>query len=155
MVDTGELIFDAYYRIGTKNENIKFHIAQCVEGDIDRDTCIKLAYSSCNMACLAIDIVRGRLGINMISALAHPKVMSRIGTLKQLMRDEVSVPQIAWADSACKHLPLILRTLNGFAVSPVRFNASIGLMLAGKPCWAYVVFRFNGRKWVCTSCDFW
>ncbi|TCD54809.1 hypothetical protein EJ419_01545 [Alloscardovia theropitheci] len=155
MIDNSELTFDTYYHIGTKKENIKFHIAQCVNGDIDKQTCIKLAYSSCNMACLAIDVVRGRLGFNMLNSLAHPKVISRLNSLSVLLCEENGSSQIVWADRACKHLPIIIRTFNGFAVSPVRFNANVGLMLAGKPCWAYVVFRFNGRKWVCTSCDFW
>lgn len=150
------LAFDTYYRIGrSKKETIKFHISQCVDGDIDKKTCVKLAYNSCNIACLAIDIVRGRLGSNMLRNLAQPKVISQIENLAQLLRDEPPTMKVPWADASRKHLPVMLRTMNGFAVSPVYFEANVGLSLGGQPCWANVVMRCNGHKWACSHCDFW
>ncbi|MFC0266099.1 hypothetical protein [Alloscardovia macacae] len=153
--DSDDLIFDTYYRVGTSNETIRFHIAQCVSGDIDRDTCVKLAYNSCNVACLAIDIVRGRLGVNMLNALVHPTVIGYLENLIELLDLQPSTFVIPWADGTRKHHLLILRTLNGFVISPTHFTANIGLTVGGQPCWAYVVFRSNGRKWMCMHCDFW
>ncbi|WP_018143641.1 hypothetical protein [Alloscardovia criceti] len=150
-----ELAFDIYYRIGTKKETIKFHISQCVSGDIERSMCVKLSYNSCNVACLAIDIVRGRLGTSLLKTLATPQVISKLENLAHLIQNESAHRGVPWADSLCKNYPVILRVMNGFVVSPTHFHASVGLMLAGKACWANVNFRFNGRKWQCTSCDFW
>ena len=152
----GSLAFDTYYRIGqNRKEVIKFHISQCVDGDIDKRTCVKLAYNSCNIACLAIDIARGRLGSNMLRNLAQPRVINQIENLARLLKEEPSAQQVPWADASRKHMPVILRTMNGFAVSPVYFESNIGLTLGGQPCWANVVMRACGHKWSCTHCDFW
>ncbi|MFD0704948.1 hypothetical protein ACFQY8_04210 [Alloscardovia venturai] len=151
-----ELVFDTYHSIGRKNEYIRFHIAQCVCGDIPKDTCEQLALNSCNVACLALDVVRDRLSINMLNSLVTPRVIGQISNLKDLLKEERHGKQlIPWADASRKHLPFILRTLNGFVVSPTCFDANVGLTLGSSPCWVNVVFRLKGQKWMCHSIDFW
>ena len=108
----GSLAFDTYYRIGqNRKEVIKFHISQCVDGDIDKRTCVKLAYNSCNIACLAIDIVHADvLKANMLRNLAQPRVINQIENLARLLKEEPSAQQVPWADASSKHMPVILRT---------------------------------------------
>lgn len=149
------LAFDVYCRIGSRGEYLKFHIAQCVSGDIEKDLAVRLAYNACNVACLALDVVRGRLSMSLLNSLVTYKVISQLENLAALLKDSGPNPDVPWMDVSRKHLPLVLRSYNGFVVSSTCIDSTVGLTLGDKSCWVDVVFRFNGHKWICDSLDFW
>lgn len=149
------LAFDVYQKIGSRGEFLKLHIAQCVEGDLDRETSARLAYNACNVAALALDVVRGRLSMSMLNSLATYKVISQIENLMKVLKESPNDSNIPWLDAAHRHLPFVLRSYNGFVISSTCFDSLVGLSLGDKSCWVDLVFRFNGHKWVCEELDFW
>lgn len=52
--------YDGSIRIELSNRPVPFHISRCYPGTLSEAECRKFSLASCRLACMSLDVVRGR-----------------------------------------------------------------------------------------------
>lgn len=146
--------FEFIKTAGATKTNIKFHIARCVPEDISRAECGKIAINACNIACLSIDVLRGRLSPKLLTRLMSPEIIEKMLITEAFAQKYSDPGHFDAIDSAeTRHMPVIARFVYVMATSPVTCEATILLGIGPNLCWCNLVISKQRGKWICTMCD--
>lgn len=144
-------VLDGHIVVELSNNPVSYHIAQCFLGVVDPEQGRELARSSCRIACMAVDVARGRLPSNRLQRAATSQCIDRLGTMTQLLgRTRTSADD---PDGQMGRLPAIPRSVNGMMLSPARVEMTVHLMIGMSHHWVNLIMQYMGSRWLCVMVD--
>ncbi|MCI1864494.1 MAG: hypothetical protein LKI88_00935 [Bifidobacterium sp.] len=130
---------------------VRYHFSRCFLGEIGDEECREIAMSACRIACMALDVSRGKISSMILRRLMTSVCIKRLETLSLLMLNHMRT------DSALRRkmcvLPVIPRMINGMIISPDTLEISVHVMIGDLHHWTSLVLRRMGSRWMCTTAD--
>lgn len=103
---------------------------------------------TCQLACMGMDVIRGKLGPSSISPALTSNMLKRLEfTAAILQRDTRN------DDPLHRRIPVMPRHMFATVVDPVCFDACVGMTIGRDNHRASVVIRQEGSRWICTMLD--
>lgn len=142
---------DGYLDVELSNAPVRYHIAYCFGAEPDPAECGALARSACVVACMAADIMRGRMPPPALSRTMTGECLDRLVTMARIVEGH----ELTRGETrrGPYHLPAMPRWLEGMLVNPATLDMTIGLTIGRERYLANVVLKRSGGRWVCTLAD--
>ncbi|PLS30036.1 hypothetical protein Uis1B_2162 [Bifidobacterium margollesii] len=128
---------------------VRMRVCRVSHHDLSAGECADLATRSCHLACIAADVVRGRLRPQILDNRLTEKSIDRLMFLAALLETDKDA-QDTWH----RHLPVVPQYLFGTLLNPECFDACIGLSIGYEDYHVSLVLRRKGSRWLCTMLDF-
>ena len=116
---------------------VPYRISVGFRSDLDREQFHAAAMRTCQLACMAADMIRGR---------DVPATMARVVSASCRGDEELR-------RRMCKP-PVVPRLVHGMLVSPTRFEMAVCLGIGSEGYCSSVVLSLMGSRWVCVLADF-
>lgn len=143
--------YDGALDIELSNLPIPFHISYCFPGAASEKTCHGLAMHACRVATMSMDVVRGRIPSQNLERYLTGPCLRKLETMAYLLGNHMKThPKLR--EELC-YLPVIPSMANGMMVSPTTLEMVVGMKIGTTQYWSSMVFKVNGRRWVCTFSD--
>lgn len=142
---------DGYLHVELATAPVPYHIVRCFAGEISQADGKALAMSSCRIACMVVDVVRGRRVANILQRAMTESCMSRLVTMSHLIENHVRTHEEIRA-TFC-HLPAVPHLLDGMLVSADTLEMAVSLSVGTMSFWVSLVLKRMGSRWVCTFAD--
>ncbi|WP_300766829.1 hypothetical protein [uncultured Bifidobacterium sp.] len=149
-------IIDGRVRLAIDGLFVPYHITTCFRSELGADAFHAAAVRSCQLACMAADIVRGRSVPSSVFRVASHSCVSRLQTMAMLLeihRDEHGGEDHE-EQADMRRYPVVPFMVNGMLVSPERFEMCVRLGIGRVTYWSSLVFRLTGSRWLCVLADF-
>jgi hypothetical protein len=130
-------------------EPIHVQIMRCDPHDASKRQCLDLAAQCCLTTIQAIDVVRGRLDLKVLSKTATSLVVRRIENLCTLL-DSCNQTDTRY-EMYIGNLPIRSANIHGVLLNPFTFEASLGIHIGSAKYWANIVLNTLGSQWMCTE----
>lgn len=143
--------YDGSIRVELSNNPIPYHIARCFPGKMDEDECSRFAMHSCRIACMSLDVVRGRTPPQVLQRAVTPPCLKRLETMSYLLENHMRTHQDL-KKRLC-YLPAIPSLVYGTLVSPETTEIVVSLNIGEICYWVNLVLKQVGSRWVCTLAD--
>ncbi|WP_314688148.1 hypothetical protein [uncultured Bifidobacterium sp.] len=131
---------------------VPYRISMTFRSDLDRVQFHAAAMRTCQLACMAADMVRGRDVPPAMERVVSTSCLSRLRTMSMLM--DIRLNSDAELRSRMCKPPVVPRLVNGMLVSPTRFDMSVCLGIGSQGYCSSVVLSLMGSRWVCVLADF-
>lgn len=142
---------DGSIRVELSNSPVPYHMARCYPGRLDAGQCRHFAMLSCRIACMSLDIVRGRTPPQVLQRTVSPPCLKRLETMSYLLENHMRTHQ-ELRKQLC-YLPAIPSLVYGTLVSPETSEAVVSLFVGDISYWVNLVFKQVGARWMCTLAD--
>lgn len=144
---------DGYIMVELAQRPVPYHIARCFRetGDDHIPQCQALALSTCRMACMMADFIRGRLPVSMLQRAFAASCLKKLQTMAYLIDNHLaSHPEMKAGFCV---LPVIPHWIDGMLISPTVFEVTVHMTIGPKHYWANLKLRMVGCRWMCTVAD--
>ena len=143
--------YDGFVDVELAHQPIPYHISSAFAGLVEQRDFHALAMCSCRVACLAADVIRGKLAAKILRRAVNSSVLTRLERLAHLMDARMS------RDSSFKALfrypPVVPHWLSGMLVSPTCLEICIQISIGRQHLWSTLRLEQVGNRWVCTYAD--
>lgn len=134
-----------YY--GSDANGVKIRVSRIVPQDLDQAGCADVAAKACHLACMAVDVMRGRLNANLLDNFVCEQGIERLLFMGELLNYEGS-------DLIRGNLPVIPLFLYGTVIDTDHFDACIGISIGTEKYRVSMVLERQGSRWTSTFLDF-
>ncbi|MCH4161193.1 MAG: Rv3235 family protein [Bifidobacterium sp.] len=143
--------FERIIELGVGMLPVPLHLARCSPSSVSDELCLGLSVSACRLACMAVDVIRGRLDARLLRKAVDLPVISKLEMFTLLLDEH-------WVRSAdiqreMLRLPVVARNLHAVLVSPQRVEVLVHMNIGRTQYWANVILRLRNERWVCTMLD--
>lgn len=142
---------DGSIRIELSNRPVPYHISRCYPGTMSEADCRQFALSSCRLACMSLDVVRGRTPPQSLQQALSGPCIQRLETMSYLLENHLRTHQELKA-KLC-YLPAVPTLVHATLVSPDTTETVVSLGVGKTTYWVTLVFRRTGSRWICTTAD--
>lgn len=143
--------YDGTIAVELSNRPVPYHITRCFPQELKRGQRQRLAMSSCRIACMCVDVVRGRIPPHNIELMVSPSCMKRLETMAYLLKNHMRTHPDLKAQLC--YLPAVPTLVNAVLVSPTTTEAVASVVIGQVRYWISLVYRLESGKWICTSAD--
>lgn len=143
--------YDGSIRIELSNRPVPFHISRCYPGTLSEAECRKFSLASCRLACMSLDVVRGRTPPQRLQQALSGACVQRLETMSYLLENHLRThPELK---AKLCYLPAIPMLVYTTLVSPDITETVVSLSVGQSTYWVTLVFRRSGSRWICTTAD--
>ena len=142
---------DGYINIELSKEPVPYHIVRCYGSEITAEESHTLAVSSCWLACMCADVIRGRQTPSKLRRHLSANCLDRLETLAHLLNNHMQSHR-ELRERLC-YLPVVPHKIMGTYVSPVTLELTAHLTIGRGHYWANLVLKRAGGRWLCTIAD--
>lgn len=146
-------VHEGKLRIGFSRGYLEYHVGMCYFDNRDEEAFINLALKTCQIACIAADISRGRPISPAMSKLLTPKCMNKLSNMWKLMDEYSSDQHDTESRSAIRKFPAVPVLFNGMLVSPTHFEGVVHIIAGQTQYWVSLALELRYNKWICTYAD--
>ena len=143
--------YDGFVIVELAHEPIPYHISSTFQGLVEERECHALAVCACRVACLAVDVIRGKLASTILRRAVNSSVLDRLDRLAYLMDTRMN------SDSAFKAVfrypPVVPHWLSGMLISPTCLEMCAQISIGRQQMWSTLRLEQVGNRWVCTYAD--
>lgn len=132
-------------------EPVPYRIVCVAAGMVEDAGIHAMAVSSCRMACLAADVMRGSLSPAALRRAMEPACLRRLETMAYLM--DASMAADEGLRVRMRYLPVAPLSVSGMLVGPEAAEMAVHLMVAGQSYWSNLRFERRGSRWICSVAD--
>lgn len=151
--DTGPpFVIEGVLAVAFGGGAVPYRISMAFRSDLDRVQFHAAAMRTCQLACMAADMVRGRDVPPAMERVVSTSCLSRLRTMSMLMDIRLSSDE-GLRSRMCTP-PVVPRLVNGVMVSPTRFDMAVCMGIGAEGYCASVVLSLMGSRWVCVLADF-
>ncbi|WEV63305.1 Rv3235 family protein [Bifidobacterium sp. ESL0732] len=143
--------YDGSIRIELSNRPVPYHISRCYPGALSEAECQKFSLACCRLACMSLDVVRGRTPPQSLQRTLSGPCIQRLETLSYLLENHLRTHQELKA-KLC-YLPAVPMLVYTTLVSPNTIEVVVSLAVGKSTYWVTLVFRRSGSRWICTTAD--
>ncbi|WEV68327.1 hypothetical protein OZX72_04995 [Bifidobacterium sp. ESL0769] len=143
--------YDGSIRIELSNRPVPYHISRCYPGTLSEAECRKFSLSSCRLACMSLDVVRGRTPPQSLQHSLSGPCVQRLETMSYLLENHMRTHQELKA-KLC-YLPAVPMLVYTTLVSPETTETVVSLCVGKSTYWVTLVFHRSGSRWICTTAD--
>lgn len=145
---------DGFISVEMAQRPVPYHIARCFPkgaGDERIPQGQALALSTCRMACMTADFVRGRLPGSMLQRAFAAACLKRLQTMAYLIDNHMAThPELR---ARLCLLPVIPHWIDGMLISPSAFEVTVHMTIGPEHYWVNLKLRLIGCRWMCTVAD--
>lgn len=143
--------YDGYVHAELSNQPISYHISRCYPGVLSEVECQRFALASCRIACMSMDVIRGRIPPRKLQRVLNASCLRRLETMAYLLENHLRTHRELKARLA--YLPAMPTLVYGTLVSPDTTETVVNLMIGKDSYWVNLVLKRTGSRWVCTTAD--
>ncbi|WEV68524.1 Rv3235 family protein [Bifidobacterium sp. ESL0775] len=143
--------YDGSIRVELSNRPIPYHISCCYPATMSEAECRRFALASCRIACMCLDVVRGRTPPQKLQRALSGPCVQRLETMSYLLENHLRTHKELKA-KLC-YLPAVPMLVYGTLVSPETTEIVISLGVGKTSYWVTLVLRRTGSRWICTTAD--
>lgn len=130
---------------------VSMHIARCAPSTLSNEQCQGLSVSACRLACMALDVTRGRLNPRLLQRAVDAAIIRKLEILGSLLNERP--PRNDADDHEILRLPVVARDLETVLVSPQLLEVVVHMNIGRTQYWANVIMRHRNGRWICTMLD--
>lgn len=142
---------DGFIHVELSKQPVPYHIVKCCANEISPEESQTLAMSSCWLACMCADVIRGRLSSTMLQRKLTANCLKKLDTLSHLMKNHLQTHR-ELRERLC-YLPAVPHKVLGMFVSPTTLETTAHLTIGKNHYWANLVLKRMGSRWMCTVAD--
>ncbi|KAA8822540.1 Rv3235 family protein [Bifidobacterium vespertilionis] len=143
--------FEVNVTIAQGDGDIRMRLCQYVGSDMDRREGIGLGVAAAQLACKAMEIIRGRLQTDRLVRAVAQKAINKLSTMSVLYHSHLQRhPELR---QRALTLPVRARGINAVVRSADHFEACVHLTVGRTNYLSTVVFNHRGGRWMCTALD--
>ncbi|KAB8295491.1 Rv3235 family protein [Bifidobacterium avesanii] len=143
--------FEVDVNLTPQGEPIPVRVRRYVARDMSRRDGIGLAAAAAQLACRAMEIVRGRLDADKLVRAATMQTVRKLGTMALLYRSHLQRhPELKRRTLS---LPVEAKGVDAVVRSADHVEAWVRLNVGRTDYWSTVVFDYVGGRWLCTTLD--
>lgn len=143
--------YDGFVTVELAHEPIPYHISSTFQEPMKERECHALAVCACRVACLAVDVIRGKLASTILRRAVNSSVLDRLDRLAHLMDTRMN------SDSSFKAVfrypPVVPHWLSGMLISPTCLEMCAQVSIGRQQMWSTLRLEQVGNRWVCTYAD--
>lgn len=155
---------DAQVMLGISRFPVLIHVARVSEEDMADEECVRVSSVAGTIACIAVDVVRGRLSVEGLYKFMTAPTVSKLVLLESLLHQDRQKKESGLADSEiyanrrthaflCRHMPVVPRRIHAMVVNPRRMNVVVSFSIGTELCWGSMRWQRMGGRWLCDYCD--
>ncbi|MCI1217880.1 MAG: Rv3235 family protein [Bifidobacterium crudilactis] len=130
---------------------VSMHIARCAPSTLSNEQCQGLSVSACRLACMALDVTRGRLNPRLLQRAVDAPIIHKLEILGTLLSEHL--PGDGVGNHEILRLPVVARDLETVLVSPQLLEVVVHMNIGRTQYWANVIMRHRNGRWICTMLD--
>ncbi|MBT1181290.1 hypothetical protein JS531_04750 [Bifidobacterium sp. CP2] len=142
---------DGFIQVELSAEPVPYHIITTFDECPDEGECHALALSSCRVACLSLDVVRGQIASSTLRKALTAPCLRRLETFSYLMRTRMERDEEL--RMMLKYLPSIPHSVTGMLVGPTTFEVAVHLTVGRTTFWTNLKLVYIGCRWMCSVAD--
>lgn len=143
--------FQVDVQLTGEGDAIPLRICRYVSRDMTRQDGIGLAAAAAQLACRAMEIVRGRLDAGKLVRAATTRTVRKLATMALLYRSHLQRhPELG---RHTLRLPVEAKGIDAVVRSADHVEAWVHLCVGRTDYWSTVVFDYMGGRWLCTTLD--
>ncbi|EIK86993.1 hypothetical protein HXT54_03410 [Gardnerella sp. KA00603] len=146
-------VYEGELSIALSRKKLEYHIGTCYFDDQDEKDLVKIALRTCQIACIASDISRGRPTSTAMKQLLTPKCVTKLNNMWKLMDDYFQYKNDMKTRSALCAMPAVPSFVNGMLTNPHHFEGVVHISAGPVEYWASIVLEHKYNKWICTYAD--
>ncbi|MDF7640887.1 Rv3235 family protein [Bifidobacterium sp. ESL0784] len=143
--------YDGFIRIELSNRPVPYHISRCYPGTLSEAECQKFSLASCRLACMCLDMIRGRTPPQSLQHILSGPCLQRLETMSYLLQNHLRTHQ-ELKEKLC-YLPAVPMLVYTTLVSPDITETVLRLAVGKSTYWVTLVFKRSGSRWICTTAD--
>lgn len=147
----GRPVYEGVIHVGFGGGPVPYRIVSATDDVMEARECHALAVSTCRIACLTADVVRGKLSSNALKRAVTAPCIKRIETLAYLvdsrMRRDIELR------ARMRYLPVVPHDVSGMLVSETRLETAVKLSVGGTVFWASIALKRIGCRWMFVVID--
>ncbi|MBB2954780.1 hypothetical protein FHX77_000160 [Bifidobacterium commune] len=143
--------YDGYVHAELSNQPISYHISRCYPGTLSEAECQRFALASCRIACMSMDVIRGRIPPRKLQRVLNASCLRRLETMAYLLENHLRTHQELKA--RLSYLPAMPTLVYGTLVSLDTTEIVVNLMVGKDSYWVNLVLKRVGSRWICTTAD--
>jgi hypothetical protein len=143
--------YDGTIGMELSNRPVPYHISRCFPADLTNEQCQRMAMSACRVACMCVDVMRGRMPPKNLGRIMLPECMKRLETMAYLLKNHMRTHR-ELKERLC-YLPAMPTLVNGVLVSSEITEMVVSVIIGREQYWVSLVFRCQRGRWVCTTAD--
>lgn len=142
---------DGFIVVESSTTPVPFHITSCGFDTVDMVQGHSMAVSAVKLACMAADIMRGRVYSRHLRRAMTTPCLRRLENMSVLMNNHSRIsPELK---AKLRYLPAIPHHVSGMFINPTTLETSSHLTIGPQHYWSNIVLRQRGCRWVCTFAD--
>lgn len=143
--------YDGFIQVELSHKPVSYHVTCCFPEDMGDRECHALVMSTCRIACMVADVIRGRVASSILQRTMSVNCMKRLVTMSYLLEIHMKSDH-ELRENLC-FLPTIPHWMNGMFVSQNTLEALVHLSIGRLKYWVTLVFKRSGSRWVCIAAD--
>lgn len=143
--------YDGTIRLELSNKPVHYHISGCIVGDMADSDCQNLALSSCRIACMAADIIRGRHISHRLHRAVSGQCIRKLETLSYLLDNHLHARREL--KTQLLRLPAVPQWMEGMWISETKIEIVVLLSIGTLQYLVNLVLSQTGSRWLCTMAD--
>lgn len=146
-------VYEGEVSVGFSRECLKYHVGMCYFDSRDEQAFVNLALKTCQIACIAADISRGRPISPAMSQLLTKSCITKLTNMWKLMDEYFTDNNDSETRSAVRSFPAVPSLFNGMLVSPNHFEGVVRICAGPVKYWASLSLELKNNRWICTYAD--
>lgn len=153
--------WDGQVKVGVYDRPVTVRLVRVVESDMALDEGVRVCAAAASIACIAVDVVRGRLSPAGLYRFMTSVSVSRLLLFGELSRDNPDTGK-PWLNApgfirlksiVCSTSPVVPLRVRAMAFGADRADLIVSLAVGKTSCWASMRWLRRGGRWICDLCD--
>lgn len=144
-------VYEGVIHVGLGAQPVPYRIIAVCEGMLEGHEFHALAVSTCRIACLTADVIRGKLPSSSLRRAVAAPCIKRIETLVYLIG--VQMKRDIELNARMRYLPVVPHDVSGTLVSETSLEMAVRLTIGGTVYWSTIRLERFGCRWVCVVAD--
>ncbi|MBT1171912.1 hypothetical protein JS528_00760 [Bifidobacterium sp. MA2] len=151
LTDQNLPVYEGVVHVELGAEPVPYRIIATADDVMEEREFHALAVSTCRVACLAADVIRGKLASSALKRAVTAPCLKRLETLAYLIDNQMR--RNIELRARMRYLPVIPHDVSGMLVSETSMEMVVKLSIGGTVYWSTIRLKRIGCRWMCVVVD--
>lgn len=143
--------WDGTVKVELSYAPVRYHCVSCFPCKMSQGRCEQIALHSCRLACMSLDVVRGRMPLKNLERRMTWPCINKLDTMSKLL--EIQMTMDSELRNRLDRYPTVPKLIDMVFKSGTTLEAAVCVQLGWSTYWVNLVLRYQGSRWICDFAD--